>query len=627
MLAAAALAIPATAGAAAGWVPGFDEVAPSGSVRTPVAVVDPDLRTVAFWVDFPRIRAAVRPHGGTFGEPFEFDAGNSSYVPGSLGAVALPDGEVLAAWSGPSTLQEMRVKSLFPDGTIATALPTQPGGAFPAIAANSAGMVALAYYSFNEVRLAIRPAGADAFEPSVLLTTLVGNEKPAGTSSNEGVVRALDVTVRGDGQVAVAIGTEAVNPPGAAARMLIARRAGGTTSLEPVDSRTLNLTPPPGQTESAAFRGAMELLPDGRQLLLYRLEQSAFNGVITRELRGGPRDGSGGPAPPLLEQTFGPAFGPKEHDLTVDDAGRPWLWWRHGIASGQEELRVRQATGAGAFSAPHQVLASPVFGTVDLAAFGDGRTGVLFTQSGKVQASTSEAGAAFGAPIEVATPGAVPPSPASVALAGAGEGSAVAVWPDGATFQTSALHATPFDATPPTLADLEAPGSLTTGVAGTFAVTALDDWSVPRVSWLFSDGATLPGATVQRSFPAAGSFTATATATDAVGNTASGTRTVTVTAPTPRPTCKGKPATIVGTDGNDVREGTPGKDVMVGLGGNDKLSGLAGNDVICGGSGKDILKGGKGNDKLYGESGKDTLKGGPGKDKLKGGPGKDKQVQ
>jgi hypothetical protein len=92
-------------------------------------------------------------------------------------------------------------------------------------------------------------------------------------------------------------------------------------------------------------------------------------------------------------------------------------------------------------------------------------------------------------------------------------------------------------------------------------------------------------------------------------------------------TCKGKPATIVGTNGRDVRKGTSGKDVIVGLGGNDKLSGLAGNDLICGGAGKDKLKGGKGNDKLLGEAGKDTLKGGAGNDKLKGGAGKDKQVQ
>jgi len=92
-------------------------------------------------------------------------------------------------------------------------------------------------------------------------------------------------------------------------------------------------------------------------------------------------------------------------------------------------------------------------------------------------------------------------------------------------------------------------------------------------------------------------------------------------------TCKGKPATIVGTEGSDVRKGTSGKDVIVGLGGNDKLSGLAGNDVICGGAGKDTLKGGKGKDTLLGQQGKDTLKGGAGTDTLKGGAGKDKQIQ
>jgi RTX calcium-binding nonapeptide repeat (4 copies) len=107
------------------------------------------------------------------------------------------------------------------------------------------------------------------------------------------------------------------------------------------------------------------------------------------------------------------------------------------------------------------------------------------------------------------------------------------------------------------------------------------------------------------------------------------------TPPTPAPTppgqapvtCKGLPATIVGTNGSDVRTGSLGKDVIAGLGGNDTLSGIAGNDVICGGGGKDLLKGGKGNDKLYGQKGKDTLKGGPGNDTLKGGAGKDKQIQ
>ncbi len=93
--------------------------------------------------------------------------------------------------------------------------------------------------------------------------------------------------------------------------------------------------------------------------------------------------------------------------------------------------------------------------------------------------------------------------------------------------------------------------------------------------------------------------------------------------PGPPPTCKGKPATIVGTDGVDKLSGTPAADVIAALGGNDKVSGLADNDVICGGPGKDTLKGGADQDTLLGQKGKDKLKGGRGADLCKGGKGKD----
>jgi glucose/arabinose dehydrogenase len=102
--------------------------------------------------------------------------------------------------------------------------------------------------------------------------------------------------------------------------------------------------------------------------------------------------------------------------------------------------------------------------------------------------------------------------------------------------------------------------------------------------------------------------------------------------PAAAPTCKGIQATIVGTEGNDVRRGTSRRDVIVGLAGDDILSGLAGNDLICGGKGNDTLRGRarhdqligqKGNDKLYGQKGNDKLTGKVGRDTLTGGPGKD----
>lgn len=108
-------------------------------------------------------------------------------------------------------------------------------------------------------------------------------------------------------------------------------------------------------------------------------------------------------------------------------------------------------------------------------------------------------------------------------------------------------------------------------------------------------------------------------------------------APPPPPIqCKGKPATLVGTSGNDILVGTSGEDVVVGLGGNDRIKTLNGNDTICAGGGRDRVRAGNsakggfdlvlgqgGNDKLFGQGGRDRLRGGGGKDLIKAGSGKD----
>ena len=49
-------------------------------------------------------------------------------------------------------------------------------------------------------------------------------------------------------------------------------------------------------------------------------------------------------------------------------------------------------------------------------------------------------------------------------------------------------------------------------------------------------------------------------------------------------TCRGRLATIVGTDGDDTLSGTSGGDVIVGLGGNDHITGRGGDDSLCGGA-------------------------------------------
>ncbi|MCI0771661.1 MAG: hypothetical protein J4N94_07240, partial [Chloroflexi bacterium] len=89
------------------------------------------------------------------------------------------------------------------------------------------------------------------------------------------------------------------------------------------------------------------------------------------------------------------------------------------------------------------------------------------------------------------------------------------------------------------------------------------------------------------------------------------------------PTCNGKIATLIGTDGPDVLNGTPGPDVIIGLGGNDTIRGFGGDDVICGGDGSDRIYGDAGNDFILGQGLHDTIFGGTGNDTIDGGDGND----
>ncbi len=89
----------------------------------------------------------------------------------------------------------------------------------------------------------------------------------------------------------------------------------------------------------------------------------------------------------------------------------------------------------------------------------------------------------------------------------------------------------------------------------------------------------------------------------------------------PIPSCRGRPATIVGTNGNDLIEGTRGQDVIWAGAGEDTVFGALGSDLICGGPGNDYLDGGRGNDFVDGGNGTDRVTGGLGDDTVLGGPG------
>lgn len=99
-------------------------------------------------------------------------------------------------------------------------------------------------------------------------------------------------------------------------------------------------------------------------------------------------------------------------------------------------------------------------------------------------------------------------------------------------------------------------------------------------------------------------------------------------APAP-PTCFGRVATIVGTEGDDALVGTPGPDVIVGLGGNDTIGGGRGSDFICAGpneyvlhpdgylTARELVHGGRGHDRISGGAGLDVVFGDDGRDRIR----------
>lgn len=117
--------------------------------------------------------------------------------------------------------------------------------------------------------------------------------------------------------------------------------------------------------------------------------------------------------------------------------------------------------------------------------------------------------------------------------------------------------------------------------------------------------------------------TATVTSAAPYAEAEADSETTSVKAPPPTAFCKGKPATLLGTPGDDRITGTIERDVIVAFAGNDTIDGVAGRDLICGSAGDDSIKGNGDNDRLRGGTGNDVLRGGGGNDALSGGGGVD----
>ena len=148
-------------------------------------------------------------------------------------------------------------------------------------------------------------------------------------------------------------------------------------------------------------------------------------------------------------------------------------------------------------------------------------------------------------------------------------------------------------------------------------------------------GSVADGAPIDTTVP--GNHVFTVTARDRAGHESAATVSYIVVA---RPTCGGRPATIIGTPGDDVLIGTASDDVIATRGGRDRISARGGNDTICTGVIKtrggghpappsdsldraDVIFGGPGNDTILAGNGSDTIRGGGGDDSILAGGGRD----
>lgn len=87
--------------------------------------------------------------------------------------------------------------------------------------------------------------------------------------------------------------------------------------------------------------------------------------------------------------------------------------------------------------------------------------------------------------------------------------------------------------------------------------------------------------------------------------------------------CRGVPATIKGTGGNDTLTGTGGRDVVAAFAGDDQIAAFAAQDLVCAGRGNDYVGGGPAADRVFGGPGRDRLLGRGGPDLLAGNAGND----
>jgi len=511
-LAALLLAWAAPAGAATGFV--TDETLSSAGAGAFDVAMAANGYAIVGWVEGSAraqvVRASVRPPGGDWSAPETFPVSLDSSF--SVSVAIASSGAAAVTWedvTSPSTF-DVGVATRPAGGTFTRAEVLRDGtqSYSPSVGIADDGTVTLLYTT--------TPAAA------------VLRDFPAGGSALAATLQPLAAsctTSFGNG-IAVAPNGDAVAPL-ACSGASFALRTRGTWTVSPPVADDVHACPSTSTFHTAVMAsidtdghpvGVLETHVRQPDFMCFGIGGSdSFTEQLVLPLGGVMTPVA---TPVASGSSFGfspfPIFAPQ---AAISPSGIVFAWGTTDMSfRSQAHVRFFAPDGSGGSADQPVDSAATSIGFPRLALAANGRAMLSWVQGSgadaTIVASERAPGVdAFGAPVPVSGAGDAPGTP-SLAMDDSGEG--VAAWTQGSA--PSSVHVRGYDGAPPTLSGMSIPASARVGTLVAFSAAPFDVWGPLTTAWSFGDGTTATGAAVQHAYARAGRFTATVTATDAVGN-------------------------------------------------------------------------------------------------------------
>jgi len=484
-----------SAWAAAAWQPPVDLSDPGKTASNPQVGVDASGAAVAVWERSNGantiIQSASRPAGGPWSAPVDLSvAGQNASAP-QIAVEA--DGDAVAVWRRyDGAAYVIQAASRPADGSWGAPVSLSAAGQStnsPEIAVGPNGSAVAVWERYDGadwiIQAASKAAGGAWSAPVNLTAAGLSAASPQVAIDASGTALALWERSDGVGYV-----TQAASKP-----------AGGTWGAPKSISAA-------GKVASGA---RLALDPGGNATAVW---ESYDGGTSTIQAASKPAGGNWG-APVNLSEAGKNALNPR---VAVDASGNAVTIWV-GLNNSVYSIQTASKPAGGAWGQPANLSApGQTPPALQLAVAPGGAAVAVWTQqngpASAIQAANKPAGGAWGAPANLTTAGLNASSP-QVAIAPSGD--AVAVWTR--LSATGVIQAAGFDASGPELRGLAIPSRGVVGRKLAFSVSPLDAWSpLAATEWSFGDGKRASGTSVKHAYAAAGTYSVTVTATDALGN-------------------------------------------------------------------------------------------------------------